>query len=502
MKILLILLTSIMLSGVVNAHSDEVEPNAFDRFFVQKKEGGGVSKEHIFELITYKIKSFFREERFAADSKILEKHLSKNLERAVDYSVEQKFRLTVWELQKYHSNLHLAEEFFIDSKNFENTLKENLILLNGIHSRSSATQSLVDNNVEIIIGMLAEGKELESLISISDLCDGLHSSPRFVCYKKVLEKVARREKNDILTFTESIEGKRDKGILSGAECHFIHHELGYSLHRFFGVKGIQKCPATYNQCTFGCHHGIAEEIYFRKYDIFEKGEVKEDEELKAVLGGEETYELFNLYHGFGHAFIAFHNLEEAQKRCDNVASNFARNRYCYAGIAHDVFEQASFFNMSFMEASTQCYAFEENKRDSCYYMLALVYTEKNFNKVLEGCKELDEKFCFVGIGASFNLWKNATNLQKVRSLCKNKDIDIPEKHLKNCFRGIITHALYYVPNVTRAYLTCSGLKNEQECIRELKDVYNTTHLASKRICQSIHPSLEGECLRKMELFVQ
>ena len=520
-KITFILLILFLLpSYAAYAHKEnltQIYRNSYEKFFIFMSMNSSLSdctkaKDNFLDyLFNWLSLVNFESKMLIKNSMEIEKYIKKLDNKLMDLNVDfenGKCKIGSHKLNKYYAHIE-ALRTTLENNTFKRTddlIEEKILIDFQIFNRlyqslKTEDKILIYYVIESESKIRIKNRNMSEIIDFTDMCDSLLTPLKFTCYKVVLEGSTNKSKEEVLSILNAIKLKKDKGLLSSVECHFLNHEIGFFLGKNYGINGIYKCPDTFDECSFGCYHGIAEYIHFDNYGYFQnetRFSVKSFNMMNQTI---DTFESFTLSHGFGHAFEETYNdLKVAQSKCDLLArKNPKYDLLCYWGVAHELFLQELYANKSFELASRYCDYFKRHKI-GCHYMLALTYSELNYTNIFKSCRNLTTRGCYEGVGAYIDIAVSKANLSKAIEMCKA--ISENNEQLNYCFRGIMTSSIYFLNSITRAFTVCTkNISIEKDCYVSIQYVYNTTWLnSSVDYCEYVSEENRELCKNKVKEF--
>ena len=478
--------------------------NTFEKLFIydqfESKNQSIKSNDKIMDFIIYWSSKQFKENIFnkpnykAQDYLIyLDEELNK---LKVDFE-DRKFRITTLRLRDYYSRIKFIsnqaknQDFLKNKASINKKIGNDLIFFDGIfNSLGTDGRLLVYQIFENDVSLLIQNHNGTKLVEDLDICGNTKSILKYVCYKTVIKEIVKGNKEEIRFAINSIKKRMEKSVIDAEECHFLSHEVGFFIGNQYGLSGASKCLDTYDECTFGCYHGIAEYLFFSN-----NASSKNRNSLN-LQSLNDSFEILTLYHAFGHPIYRFTNdIKEAKLMCDDLAKqNKKRALMCYSGIGHEFSLENFFTNLSFEDASEKCSQYNDSKGE-CYYHLAATYSHGNLNKTLQGCYSSGSYDCFVGMGLFIDGVYSGGNLSKSINACSSL---VEDKRLVNfCYKGILASSVYFYNNLTRAVAVCTNIDNTLQCYNNLKSIYKDWWFnASLNLCNFVENDVKEICYRE------
>lgn len=514
--ILLILLIIPVSAALIQENKNKDYRNSYEKFFIFMSIGASSkdcikSNENFLDYLINWLLSNFETNVKIKNNADIERYVKGLDNRLIDLVADfdtGKCKIGSIKLKDYRSRIEavqmiLGNNAFKGTHNFmeKKILLDFQILNKAYQSMKTEDKLLINSIIEMESKIGVKNKGIKEIAAFTDKCDSLLTPLKFTCYRSVLEVNANKSKEEVFSLLNTIKAKKDNGVLSSVECHFLNHEIGFFLGKSYGTNGMYKCPDTFDECSFGCYHGIAEYLHFDNYAYFWNESAFSAKKFNITNQSSDTFESFTLSHGFGHAFEeTYGDLKIAQSKCDLLAKkNSKYDLLCYWGVAHEFFLQELYTNKSFELASRYCDFFKKHKI-GCHYMLALTYSEANYSKIFKSCKRLSTRGCYDGVGAYIDIAASRANLQKAVVECKA--ISESGGELDYCLRGIMTSSIYFLNNFTRAFSVCAmNISIEKECYISFQYVYNTTWVNSSiDYCEYVGKDSKGLCKTKTREF--
>ncbi len=363
--------------------------------------------------------------------------------------------------------------------------------LNRVYDDKDPQSYRIKSIIEKEMHLIAHKKSLDELVQISMHCDGLSRELVYLCYRPILQEIATKDKDSV---QKMILILKDRWLEKNADqCHFLHHELGYALYDLYGLKGVDSCLDTYDECSYGCYHGIAEEFTLLTY-TGNISSILASRVYQNMLHSELSFETWNLHHGMGHAFYEIHDdLRRAFVDCEaSVSMSSPRTQACYYGAAHEFSIFMFHQNKSLADASKYCPS-EFSKRRPCLYMLGQTYTLKQgMAKTVRECEIVNDSACFVGMAAIIAVGRNS--LSKAETICQGL---FPEEMKPRCYEGFAISYIFYDNDLNGAFEACT-LGNQSHCYAYLKRAYENDLWFQGELCDHVQASKREECISAFE----
>ena len=502
--ILWLILPAVFFAGVL-AHGLDSNgipyANAFEKFFIFDKiksqnHNYTNSDDSIFDFVIYWKDILLAKNKYqtAYGAKDYLTALSNDMDKMNQAFQNEKFRLLNLRLKDYSQSIDVFsgmnnEDFMHNAKLISEKVGKDIIFLDEIFNGLDIRGKLYSNKIlEKEISLLIKNKTTTQRIEAMDICDKMNSALKYICYRALIKDIAKGNKDEIILTIESIKNKMKASIINDNECHFLNHEVGFYLANEKGISGMSYCLDKYDECVFGCYHGIGEYIFYKN-----KGGLNSSDFLQLEYYN-DSFNIFAMYHALGHSIYRFSSsVEEAKLKCDSIAKiNPNRALMCYGGIGHEFALDNFLGNVSFEEAIGNCHQFNGSEED-CYYHLASAYSRLGLNKTLMQCYSAGSYGCIVGLGMFIDGVYSNGSLSKSAEVCNSLIKD--NKFLNYCYKGILRSSVYFYNNMTRAFLLCLQNKDlKPQCYKNLKLLYDKLWFnSSLSFCNFIDEEYRQKC---------